>query len=221
VATWSIPTMLTIGRESTQSPSAGPSVVYPPIPIPLYWQQALSDAWQLNYTLLPSSVSFQALRREWGYLGFTAGYQTIGYASVEGFFIGGNLNADLHWKIFDPAALDVSLQALPFYEKGAANVSFRLKIIPRYQISPTWLIWAGPLLTIQSPTQPDATSTLPEWSFPTRDNASTILTVPLEIGTSWSFARQWDLQLDYLYAGIGELNSAYMHTATVTFMHFW
>jgi hypothetical protein len=214
VATWGIPSALIIGRNS-----GGESIFFPPIPIPLLWQQSLSDDWQLNYAILPLQLAHQFTHDDSGFIGGTVGLQRIGYGTVEGFFIAPAFTASFRHKIRPQTAIDWQLGFTPefHFKDNALGWSTQASAQAFFQLDALLALSFGPRLVFkQYVSVADNT-----FASLNRDPGGFAATLPLDVRLLWSFARQWDLDLSYELSTIGERNGAYAHIAIAQFTHFW
>lgn len=213
VATWHIPTIFGVVKDANES------VTLPPVPVPLIWETALSDDWNLLFYPLPLGVSHQFSNTESARTGFTL-LNSFSYSSVSGFRLMPNLSFGYRLKTsaelaidFTPSVtLDIPFESgEPFYWAAGINVG------PLFQLSDTFAL------------KPNTTLGLSRgWAFSRAGDLdkleiedTTEFSLSLGVSSVWSFARQWDLRPSYTFAGLASGTSLKAHLGVIEFVHFW
>ncbi len=211
VATWNIPAITSYSRDT-----GGNITFIPPIPIPLIWQEALSDDWQLTWAPLPLAISHQFTYDDTGFWGAGLGLSDVGYGSIEGWFLNPTLTTQYRRKLTDSFALDTQLVFSPEiqFSGGPFTWGATVQVAAFFQLSPTVALSAGPGVSVGN-TAPDLSGTFV--GYP----GTTAVTVPLTANFYWSFHRQWDFNVGYSLDRIGEPGNAFQHEALIEFVHFW
>ncbi len=211
VATWSM--IIPFGFYSDSTTAA----FLPPIPVPLFWRVALSDKWTLNWSPLPTSVSYEIDRTADHLVGASLGLG-FGYGT-------GSVGL-----LISPAA--------SLYYRQKLNRAFALEVVPRVDASfrtggnpATWTaeLGVGPLFQLNPLFALRARATLRGgnglayalYSSTLNPPVLARITVPLSIAAVWSVNRQWDLGFGYIFEGIGYQNSYSGHTGVASLVHYW
>ena len=210
VAVWNVPVITGYYRDSSDS------VFIPPIPVPLIWEQSLSDDWDLIWAPIPLGLRHQFTKNENYRLGsfLTWGF---GYGSVQGFIVNPSLGFSHRSYVGKSWALDIGLA-------GAYSYGFKSK-------DSDWSInvGVGPLFQLT-----DRTALKPEVSVGIAQGfASNIIADDISAGDStgvtftpsiayqWNFSRQWELDVHYSFSGIGLSNDFQAHFLILNFKHLW
>jgi len=214
VASWTTRTYFAYTRDKTTES------YFPPIPIPLYWNTSFSDDWNLMWAGIPLGVQHQIHRDADNVIG-AEGVLGFGYTSdsTKGAVLNTKLSGYLRHKFSPKFAVEFRPIFDPvFYSKGEG---FRWKIGaevgPFVQVTDYFALRAYAEPSLQKgvgPYFPGPTDTLPDMTV-------TQFIVPIGAGFRWSLARQWDLDAEYSYYGIGYSNDYVSHAALVELVHFW
>ena len=213
VATWQIPALGGYLKDDFGS------ATLIPIPAPVVWQSSLTDNWTLNWGPLPLSVSHQIDYSSASVLGTTFGFSGLGYSSDNGLML--LPTANLYWrKIFSK---EWGLEVIPAFTslistQGADTFVWEASVGvgPMYQ--------ATEHLAFRFAVQPSISSNYylaSLGSVSTRPTGGARFTLPLSVGTVWSFHRQWDFRANYSFNAIGQLNNYQAHLVHLNFVHFW
>lgn len=190
----------------------------PPIPVPLFWQQSLSDNWTLNWTPLPLSVSHQLHYSKDSVWGVTFG-SGLGWANSYGFVLAPSLTLYQRQRLGEKVAWetepDLSAQ---YHTKGSPwDWSLGLSTGPRFQLTDTLSL--SPKVGIAVERGYHNTLSLADVSI--TPEITTQTTFPLSLHGSWSFHRQWDLNAGYTFYRLGYSNDYSAHVGVLSLIHYW
>jgi hypothetical protein len=193
VATWHIPIVTGVVQDSDES------VFVPPIAVPLIWESALSDDWNLIFYPLPLGVSHQFANTESARTGFTL-LNSFSYSSLRGFRLIPNIAFGYRAKLDRDTALDVTPSVtldIPFEKGESFRWSAALGVGPLFQLSETFSLKPSVSVGVTRGWTYELSSNLDDLEV--RD--TTTFTLGAGLASVWSFARQWDLRPAYVYSG--------------------
>ena len=190
----------------------------PPIPLPIFWQTALSDTWQLNWSPLPLSVSKQFHHAKDQVWGFTIG-TGVGYASNLGLVLAPALQFYQRTKI-GPAwawetAPDFSFEYTS--KPGQFDWSVGLMTGPLFQITEHFAL--APKVGVNVSYGYRNLISISDVTVAPPRQAK--FTVPVSLAAKWSLARQWDFNATYSLYAIGYTNGYMAHLGSLRLVHFW
>ncbi len=211
VASWS--TIAVLGNLKTPTEN----LFIPPIPIPLFWERALTEDLTLVWNPLPLGLKDQISQSETDLWGVAFGIGAAGYGSVTGWII--EPTATLHnrtqlnseWAIQSKVGGSYSLTTQDGISDG---YSLSIGSGPLYQVSDTFAVNAS----IDVQTSKSTVVGSGGISEQTSDTTSTML--PLTVGGDWRLAPQWGFAASYSYFGLGSSDwSANLLVMNLT--HYW
>jgi hypothetical protein len=218
VATWHIPIITGYFKDDIGS------TFLPPIPVPLIWEQSLSDDWNLTWAPFPLLLTHQLWNTGWGFGGLGVGFG-FGYGSNTGFRLIPSISFVVRQKITDETAIELTpsfTPEIPFQSDQEFRWSAGLTAGPLFQLTDTFSLKPAVGLgathgrtSYSGSLNPASNDVSPNIS------ADTTFNLTLWLTGSWSFARQWDLRPMYMYSGIGSSTGLQAHMGVLDFVHFW
>jgi hypothetical protein len=213
VATWHIPTIITEVSDSDSSEFLA-------IPVPLIWEQSLSDDWELIWAPIPLGVAHQLVNDSEDRLGMTF-FAGFSYSTVQKFRLIPTIALSWRRRFSSDWALDLRPSFTPdiSFESGRSfRWSAGLSIGPVWQASeifalqPTIGLGVAKGRTVLSDANDfDAIDFTDQTSF----------SASVGVGSTWSISRQWDFRPSYHFGWFTGDNGINAHVGILEFVHFW
>lgn len=212
VATWRTPIVTWYEKDNTDS------YFIPPIPVPLLWQSSLTDNLTLNWSPFPLSLSHQWFDSGAHLLGATYGLG-VGYATDLGWLFTGSLSFYYRQRLAKQWALETTPSITGTYltKVSPTRWAFGVGVGPLWQVTETFTLSPKAAIRVQEGFREN---TFAGELKVTQSNATRVV-FPLSLTAEWSFDRQWDASLNYVYSRLGHDRGYESHLGTLTFTHFW
>jgi len=184
---------------------------------PIVWTQSLSNDLNLVWFPLPLLLRYQIYRTDRDVYGFSIGFSTFGYSSIDEWTIGGTVSGYQRHKFNDWLALVTTL-------------SFDSVVRTKSNSSDSWGadLAVGPMFQMS-----DDISLLPQIHYALERNypsvydkpetleGKTYSLAPLSVAISWNMSGQWELQTYYQHKSIGYPDNIREEIIAVRMSHYW
>lgn len=210
VAAWNIPSVFAHVRSSSGN------VTVPPIPIPLVWEQSLGENWDLLWTPLPLGARYQFFKTDEHRLGAT-GVLGAGFGSTSGFTVFPRIGLDYRYIAGHNIAIDGELDFIYAYDFDDTDSDWTSEL-------GLYLVWQlHPLHSLRPGVRAGVVT---GYALVNIDDELSIskrsqFVVTPAFSYQYSFHRQWDFSLAYVYSSIGFVDDFQAHVVTVNFRHLW
>lgn len=184
---------------------------------PAVWTQSLSNDLNLVWFPLPLLLRYQIDRTEWDVYGFSIGFTTLGYSSIDKWTIGCGVSGYQRHNFNDWLAL-------------VSTLSFESVVRTKSKTSDSWGadLAVDPMLQMS-----DAISLLPQIHYALERNypsvfdkpdtleSKTYSLAPLSVAISWNMNRHWELQTYYQYKSIGYPDNIREELIAARMSNYW
>lgn len=213
VATWTTHAFAGYATDAT-----GTESTLIPFPVPIFWSQALTDDWQLNWTPLPLSASHQFFNNDRGLLGTTFG-MGFGYGSgtAVGLVVQPHVTVFYRKRLNPEMALEITPSFTAIMYSGSTSTGWAagIRVGPLFQLSPLFAVRVGAMFAAAN----GYDSGIIRGAV--KPGPGTTFTMPLDVGFTWSVARQWDFGTAYKLSTIGQPGGYQSHLLDLTLVHYW
>lgn len=187
-----------------------------PIPVPLIWDQSLSDSLDLLWAPIPMGLRYQFLQNEDWRLGGTVAWG-FSIASSSGFSIYPSASLNARRFFGGQWALELGLTASASYSFKSKDSSWSTGL----QAGPLWQFNDAHALKVAN-----AFAVTDSFSAEIEDDdisegVGTRFTVTPGMTHFWNFSQQWNLSSSYFFSGIGYDNDFQAHNFTLVLEHLW